>query len=128
MTHTRYAIYYAPDPGPLADFGAAWLGWDIASGRAVAPPDIGPLPRPVEEITRTPRKYGLHATIKPPFRLIDGTRPVVWHVHAVDHHASSMPHEFPIRCRLASEDPCVGRHERTTTSPDEAPTTPEEQC
>ncbi|GGE20231.1 phosphonate metabolism protein [Primorskyibacter flagellatus] len=75
MTYTRYAIYYAPDPGPLADFGAAWLGWNIATGRAVAHPDIGPLPRPVEEITRTPRKYGLHATIKPPFRLADGTSP-----------------------------------------------------
>ena len=73
MTHTRYAIYYPPAPGPLADFGARWLGWDIAEGRARAHPALRPLSRPVEEITRTPRKYGFHATVKPPFRLAPGT-------------------------------------------------------
>lgn len=64
----RYAIYFTPAPGPLADFGAAWLGWDAVTGRAVRHPNISGLPRPVSEITETPRKYGLHATIKPPFR------------------------------------------------------------
>ena len=68
----RYAIYYAPEPGPLADFGAAWLGWDLHAGRIVAHPDLPALPRPVAEITDTPRKYGLHGTIKPPFRLAEG--------------------------------------------------------
>ncbi|MGB2200240.1 MAG: DUF1045 domain-containing protein [Pseudooceanicola atlanticus] len=68
----RYAIYYAPEPGPLAEFGAAWLGWDLHAGRAVAHPDLPGLPRPVTEITDTPRKYGLHGTIKPPFRLAEG--------------------------------------------------------
>jgi putative phosphonate metabolism protein len=68
----RYAIYVMPD-GPLADFGAAWLGWDALAGRAVDHPSMDALPRPLAEITATPRKYGLHATIKPPFRLADGT-------------------------------------------------------
>lgn len=71
----RYAIYALPPPGPLAAFGARWLGWDIAAGRAVpqhAPPG---LPAPVAGITGTPRRYGLHATIKPPFRLSAGSTP-----------------------------------------------------
>ncbi|MDT8855460.1 DUF1045 domain-containing protein [Paracoccaceae bacterium Fryx2] len=69
----RYAIYFAPDPGPLADFTAAWLGWDAQAGVRVVQPDIPGLPRPVEEITATPRKYGFHGTVKPPFRLARGS-------------------------------------------------------
>jgi hypothetical protein len=65
----RYAIYVTLD-GPLAGFGAAWLGWDISTGRPVALPQDTDLD--LEAITRTPRKYGLHATIKPPFRLAEG--------------------------------------------------------
>ncbi|MEL7254447.1 MAG: DUF1045 domain-containing protein [Pseudomonadota bacterium] len=72
MNFKRYAVYYAPPPGPLAEFGAAWLGWDMERGAAVAHPDLPGLPLPVEEITATPRKYGFHATLKPPFRLAEG--------------------------------------------------------
>ncbi|MFN6976594.1 MAG: DUF1045 domain-containing protein [Gemmobacter sp.] len=68
----RYAIYWRPAPGPLADFGAAWIGWDPGAGVEVAHPDLPGLPLPVADITATPRKYGLHATIKPPFRLAEG--------------------------------------------------------
>lgn len=68
----RYAIYYAPEPGPLAEFGAAWLGWDPAAGAEAAHPQVAALPRPVAELTETPRKYGFHGTIKPPFRLAEG--------------------------------------------------------
>ncbi len=75
MNFTRYAIYYTPAPGPLADFGAAWLGWDADAGRSVPHPQVPDLPAPVEEITATPRKYGLHATIKPPFRAAPDTSP-----------------------------------------------------
>ncbi|MEM8554364.1 MAG: DUF1045 domain-containing protein [Pseudomonadota bacterium] len=69
----RYAIYVLPAPGPLADFGASWLGWDAQAGREVTHPDISGLPLPVSKITATPRKYGFHGTIKPPFHLTDGT-------------------------------------------------------
>ena len=71
-TPTRYAIYVTPPPGPLADFGAAWLGWDTVAGQDVAHPDIPGLPVPIAELTETPRKYGLHATMKPPFALAPG--------------------------------------------------------
>ena len=65
----RYALYYAPPPGPLAEFGAAWLGWDAEAGRRVAHPALPGLPAPAAELTAQPHRYGLHATLKPPFRL-----------------------------------------------------------
>jgi hypothetical protein len=72
MKLNRFAVYYTPHRGVLAEFGAAWLGWDIASGKSVAHPQLAHLPIPVANITATPHKYGFHATIKPPFRLADG--------------------------------------------------------
>lgn len=70
--YTRYAIYAAPE-GALWDWGSQWLGWDARLGMMRLHPDVEGLPRPVAEITATPRKYGLHATVKPPFRLAEGT-------------------------------------------------------
>ncbi|WP_212523443.1 DUF1045 domain-containing protein [Actibacterium sp. MT2.3-13A] len=80
--YRRYAIYFAPEPGPLAEFGAAWLGWDPATGKEVAHPDVAALPRPVAELTETPRKYGFHGTIKPPFRLAGGQSAQALHAAA----------------------------------------------
>lgn len=65
----RYAIFYCP-VGPLARFGAAWLGWDSATGRRVEHPKIGKLD--IASLTKTPRKYGIHGTLKAPFHLADG--------------------------------------------------------
>lgn len=73
MDFSRYAIYFAPSGDDAwARFATAWLGWDMASGMPVAHPDLPGLPLPVEEITATPRRYGLHGTIKPPFQLAPG--------------------------------------------------------
>ncbi|MCR8725029.1 DUF1045 domain-containing protein [Frigidibacter sp. ROC022] len=68
----RYAIYYTPGPGALAEFAAAWLGWDPEAGVAPAHPDVPGLPAPVAELTETPRRYGFHGTLKAPFRLAEG--------------------------------------------------------
>ncbi len=73
MAWERYAVYILPKPGPLAEFGAAWLGWDVAAGAACPHPAIAGLPRPVGALTATPRRYGFHGTAKAPFRLADGT-------------------------------------------------------
>ncbi|NUH65127.1 DUF1045 domain-containing protein [Sulfitobacter sp. S0837] len=70
MKFDRYAIYFTPQ-GSLAEVGAAWLGWDVARGQRVAHPQVAGLD--VSGVTEKPRKYGLHATIKPPFSLADGT-------------------------------------------------------
>lgn len=69
MNFQRYAIYYLPPPGPLAEFGARWLGWDVGAGAPARQPALDG----IQEITATPRKYGFHGTLKPPFRLADGT-------------------------------------------------------
>lgn len=73
MQFQRYGVYYTPPPGALADFGKSWLGWDPVEGETVTHPEIEGLPQAVAEITATPRKYGLHGTIKPPFFLAEGT-------------------------------------------------------
>lgn len=65
----RYAVYYAPKPGAFRDRAAAWLGWEPEAGTEVPHPDLG---LPVAELTRDPRRYGFHGTLKPPFRLAQG--------------------------------------------------------
>lgn len=68
MSYTRYAVYYVPAPGVLATFGADWLGWDVVRGLPVAHPALPGL----AQITATPRKYGFHGTLKPPFHMAEG--------------------------------------------------------
>lgn len=67
-SYSRYAVYYLPDDPELASFGTSWLGWDVEIGATVDhPPVTG-----IEGITETPRKYGFHGTLKPPFKLAQG--------------------------------------------------------
>ena len=70
-SHIRFAIYYLPPEGALAQFGARWLGWDCLTGETAPQPD---LPE-IAKATDAPRKYGFHATLKPPFRLATDTPP-----------------------------------------------------
>lgn len=65
----RYAIYYTPR-GALGDAGAAWLGWDIARHARTVQPSLEGVD--IAAITERPRRYGFHATIKPPFVLAPG--------------------------------------------------------
>jgi putative phosphonate metabolism protein len=67
----RVAVYYAPRPDDaLFAAGAAWLGRDPHSGAPVPHPDI---PN-IAQVTAEPRRYGFHATLKPPMRLTEGCR------------------------------------------------------
>src|SRR5579863_10508625 len=71
----RYAIYYASAPGSDLDrFGAQLLGYDAFSGEDLPFPDgmLEGLPD-WPELTRDPRKYGFHATLKAPLTLAPGT-------------------------------------------------------
>ena len=65
----RYAVFFTPI-GPLTAWGSAWLGWDSAKGRCVPNPNGTGVD--LAWITAAPRKYGLHATLKAPFRLAQG--------------------------------------------------------
>jgi putative phosphonate metabolism protein len=71
----RYAVYFALEPGSdLARFGAAWLGYDVATGQVVVQPSITEIdPERLHVITAEPRRYGFHATLKPPFVLAEET-------------------------------------------------------
>jgi hypothetical protein len=67
----RYAIYYVAAPGSDLDrFGAQLLGYDAFSGEPLPFPD-GVAPD-WHELTRDPRQYGFHATLKPPLALAQG--------------------------------------------------------
>ena len=69
----RHALYFLPPKGSgLEEFGVSWLGWSITEGRVVAHPQIADLP--IASITKRPRRYGFHGTLKAPFRLADGVR------------------------------------------------------
>lgn len=62
----RAALYWAPAlDDPLHAAGSAWLGRDAETGASLPQPPLPGLP----ELTAEPRGYGLHATLKPPFRL-----------------------------------------------------------
>lgn len=65
----RVAIYYAAPPDdPLTVLGSAWLGRDPVTNAAVPQPALDG----IGEITAEPRRYGFHATLKPPMGLADG--------------------------------------------------------
>jgi putative phosphonate metabolism protein len=70
----RYAIYYAPGPGSDLDcFGARLLGYDAYRGEQLPFPDgIKHITPDWHDLTRDPRKYGFHATLKAPLSLADG--------------------------------------------------------
>lgn len=73
----RFAIYYAPPAGSaLEAFGCAWLGRDHVSGRMLPQPTVEGMPAErLLEITRFPRHYGFHGTLKAPFALARGATP-----------------------------------------------------
>ena len=62
----RVALYYAPAADdPLWARGCSWLGHDPETGVEIPQPDVDGLADQVSE----PRRYGFHATLKPPMHL-----------------------------------------------------------
>jgi putative phosphonate metabolism protein len=88
----RHAVYFAPrDTALLARLGARWLGRDAADGRALKQPEIAGVSAPeVEAATASARRYGFHATLKPPFRLAEG-RTAAELVVATERLAATLP-------------------------------------
>jgi 2'-5' RNA ligase len=61
----RAAIYWAPElEDPLHAAGSAWLGRDAETAATLRQPAL----EGIAELTADARGYGLHATLKPPFR------------------------------------------------------------
>ncbi|MCA2011394.1 DUF1045 domain-containing protein [Cereibacter sphaeroides] len=63
----RYALYYAPPAGALAEAAARWLGRDALTGAEFAQPHPD-----LFGLSVSARRYGFHATLKAPFRLAEG--------------------------------------------------------
>jgi hypothetical protein len=78
----RFAIYAAPGSGSADGAGASlreraeqWLGRSV-TGEPVTPGiPAGWTRAAVDAMTVSARRYGFHATLKPPFRLADGCAP-----------------------------------------------------
>lgn len=70
----RFAVYLAPPPDdPLSQVAARWLGHDPETGRShAAEAAAGLTAARIAALTEEPRRYGFHATLKPPFRLAEG--------------------------------------------------------
>ncbi|MDR3515467.1 MAG: DUF1045 domain-containing protein [Azospirillaceae bacterium] len=74
MNSARYALYFAPEPDTaLARFGAWWFGRREDSPHFEALSDLADLaPERRAALVADARGYGLHATLKAPFRLREG--------------------------------------------------------
>lgn len=67
MPELRYAAYWAPpSDSALWRLGCAWLGREPETGADL------PIPAARQAITADAKRYGFHATLKPPFALADG--------------------------------------------------------
>ncbi|WP_137177696.1 DUF1045 domain-containing protein [Roseomonas sp. AR75] len=74
----RVAVYWAPRlDDALHRLGSQWLGRDAETGAALQQPELPGLD--IAEITAEARGYGLHGTLKPPFRLATD-----WHAFRAD--------------------------------------------
>jgi hypothetical protein len=75
-TAPRYAIYYAPALGSALDtFGQTWLGLRGRDALAAAVGKSSPVSLDrINELTDSPRRYGFHGTLKPPFELNPANR------------------------------------------------------
>lgn len=88
----RFAIYAAPGAGPAGNrpagnrsagtVGAAlrekaewWLGRSVTGDPVASGVPVGWTREAIDAITVDARRYGFHATLKPPFRLAEGRTP-----------------------------------------------------
>lgn len=85
----RFAIQYVPANGRLADFGAAWFGYDCRTGATLHEARLeGLTPRP---FTRGAALLGFQAPLKPPFTLAEGMSFAALNRALADFAASAAP-------------------------------------
>ncbi len=136
----RYALYFAPATAhPLWLAGNAWLGRDPEQDCLLASPEVpGFVPEQIAAITASPRRYGLHATLKAPFRLDAGRSEAELLARLTDFCAAHMAFDLPplqvaalddfiaLRCRRRSQelndlaDACVRHFDDFRAPPDAA--------
>ncbi|WP_043442027.1 DUF1045 domain-containing protein [Cupriavidus sp. HPC(L)] len=96
MPAHRYAIYLAPNE-PFRTFGQHWLGRDADTGAAV--PLLPEMAARPAEWVGAPAHYGLHATLKPPFRLAGGAAPAMLDEAMRQFARGRRPFEVPLTLR-----------------------------
>jgi putative phosphonate metabolism protein len=103
MNFPRYALYFVPGrDSALGDFGCRWLGRDAVDDATLEQPHLAEVaPEILAEITAEARRYGFHATLKPPFRLAEG-RSEAELVAALDAFATARPAVIGIPLHLAA--------------------------
>lgn len=97
----RYALYFTPSADSAwGQAGSQWLGRDAARDEPVAQPAIPGIPKLLlSSLTSEPRRYGFHATLKAPFRLLDGF---------TEEHLLEMAQAFcAMQKPITLEQPCV---------------------
>jgi putative phosphonate metabolism protein len=74
MPDARYALFFAPPQGSeLETLCAKILGRCAHTGQSLPQPRLAHVPcARLAELTASPRHYGLHGTLKPPFALAPG--------------------------------------------------------
>ncbi|MCP1118105.1 DUF1045 domain-containing protein [Robbsia andropogonis] len=111
----RFAVYLAPS-GPFDALGRQWLGRDAQTGQALARDWVAGLASDdmlfgaggdagqdvitaatVDAWTDDPRRYGLHATMKPPFRLAHGRSAFALDQAVRVIATSTTPFDLPLR-------------------------------
>ena len=94
----RVAVYYVPAPqDPLWSACCAWLGRDPERGQPCVQPPV----ENIKNLTSNPRRYGPHATLKPPMRLRGSYRDFFEHVQsfAADLSDFAMPQFAVVRLK-----------------------------
>ncbi len=78
----RFAIYAAPGVGSADPAGALlrqraeqWLGRSVSANSVTPGTPLGWTRAAIDAMTASARRYGFHATLKPPFRLADDRTP-----------------------------------------------------
>ncbi len=87
----RYAVYFAPaESTALWQAVCRWLGRDARGAAHLPQPEVdGWSAQQILQITASPRMYGFHATLKPPFQLAEG-RTASQLAHALQELASRL--------------------------------------
>jgi Protein of unknown function (DUF1045) len=88
----RYALYFSPSPaGRWWRAWSVWLGRCAATGRKLSQPHIGGVDTDTfAALTADPRRYGWHATLRAPFRLVPDT-----HVGALEAVIEDIAAQYP---------------------------------
>ncbi len=96
MQAHRYAIYLSPDE-PYRSFGSQWLGRCAETGGSLSAFRAGE-PRHAAWV-KAPAHYGLHATLKAPFRLADRTDAGMLDAALRDFARRQTPFATPLKLR-----------------------------